>query len=47
VISIRVELEYRSLAISLSGQGPKGEFDASIITESEITDLLRRLKLIQ
>jgi hypothetical protein len=39
--------EYRSVARSLSRWGPKGEHDASITAESEITDLLRWLKLIQ
>jgi hypothetical protein len=42
-----VEPKYRSLARSLFGWGPKGESDASIITESEIEDLVRRLKLIR
>jgi hypothetical protein len=47
LIAIGVELEYRSIARSLSIRGPKGEPDVSIAAESEITDLLRRLKLIQ
>jgi hypothetical protein len=46
LIAIGVEPEYRSIARSLSGQGPNGEPDALIATESEITYLLRRLKLI-
>jgi hypothetical protein len=37
----------RSVARSLSGQGPKGEPDALITAESEILNLLRRLKLIR
>jgi hypothetical protein len=36
----------RFVARSLSGRGPKGEFDALIVVESEIMDLLRSLKLI-
>jgi hypothetical protein len=47
LIDIGVEPEYRSIARSLSGRGPNGEPDASITTESEIVDLLRRLKLIR
>jgi hypothetical protein len=47
LIAIGVELEYRSVARSLSIRGPKGEPDVLIADESEITDLLRRLKLIQ
>jgi hypothetical protein len=47
LIAIKVEAEYRSVTRSLSERGPKGESDASIATESEITDLLRMLKLIQ
>jgi hypothetical protein len=46
LIVIGVESEYRSVARSLSGWGPKGEPDAPIATESEIADLVRRLKLI-
>jgi hypothetical protein len=46
LIAIRVETEYRSASRSLSGWGPKGESNAPITTESEITDLLRLLKLI-
>jgi hypothetical protein len=42
-----VEAEYRSIARSISRWGPKGELDAPIVAESKITDLLRRLKLIQ
>jgi hypothetical protein len=43
----QVEPEYRSVTKSLSGRGPKGESDASIVAESEIADLLRWLKLIR
>jgi hypothetical protein len=46
LIAIRVETEYRSVTKSLSGWGPKGEPNAPIATESEVTDLLRLLKLI-
>jgi hypothetical protein len=46
LIAIGVELEYRSVSISLSRWGPKGEPNAPIATESEMTDLLRLLKLI-
>jgi hypothetical protein len=45
-IAIVVEPDYRSVSISLSGWGPKGESNAPIATESEMTDLLRLLKLI-
>jgi hypothetical protein len=46
LISIGVEPEYRSVSGSLSGWGPKGEPNAPIAAESEMTDLLRLLKLI-
>jgi hypothetical protein len=46
LIAIRVEPEYRSVCRSLSGWGPKGEPNVPIATESEMTDLLRLLKLI-
>jgi hypothetical protein len=46
LIAIRVETEYRSVSRSLSGWSPKGEFNALIAAESEMTDLLRLLKLI-
>jgi hypothetical protein len=46
LIAIGVELEYRSVSISLSGWGSKGELNAPITAESEMTDLLRLLKLI-
>jgi hypothetical protein len=45
LITIGVELEYRSVTRSLSRWGPRGELDALITAESEITDLLRQLKL--
>jgi hypothetical protein len=46
LIAIGVESECRSVARSLSEWGTKGELDVPIAAESEITDLLRRLKLI-
>jgi hypothetical protein len=46
LIAIRVEPEYRSVSRSLSGWGPKGDSNAPIVAESEMTDLLRLLKLI-
>jgi hypothetical protein len=46
LIAIGVEPEYRSITRSLSGWGPKGEHNASITTDSEVTDFLRLLKLI-
>jgi hypothetical protein len=47
LIAIGVEQEYRSIARSLSGLGPKGEHDALITAESEVTYFFRPLKLIQ
>jgi hypothetical protein len=47
LIAIGVESECRSAGRSYSGWGPKREPDATITAESEITDLLRRLKLTQ
>jgi hypothetical protein len=47
ILAIGVELEYRSVARSLSGWGPKGEPNALIIAGREVTDFLRRLKLIR
>jgi hypothetical protein len=44
--AIGVESEYRSISRSLSRWGPKGEPNAPIATESEMTNLLRLLKLI-
>jgi hypothetical protein len=47
LIAIGVESEYRSISRSLSGWGPKGEPDAPIATESEVTNFFRPLKRIQ
>jgi hypothetical protein len=44
LIAIGVEPEYRSVTRSLSGWGLKGEPNALIAAESEMTDLLRWLK---
>jgi hypothetical protein len=46
MLAIRVEPEYRSVTRSLSVCGPKGESNAPIAAESEVTDFLRLLKLI-
>jgi hypothetical protein len=46
LIYIRVEPEYRYVSRSLSGWGHKRELNVSITAESEMTDLLRLLKLI-
>jgi hypothetical protein len=46
ILAIGVEPEYRSITRSLSGWGPKGEVNALITAESEVTDFLRLLKLI-
>jgi hypothetical protein len=46
MLAIEVELEYRSVARSLFGWGPKGDPNASITAESEVTNFLRLLKLI-
>jgi hypothetical protein len=46
MLAIKVEPEYRSVTRSLYGWGPKGEPDAPITAESEVTDFLRLLKLI-
>jgi hypothetical protein len=46
-IAIGIESECRSIARSLSEWGTKGEPDVLIAAESEIADLVRRLKLIQ
>jgi hypothetical protein len=46
LIAIGVEPEYRSISRSLSGWGPKGEPNALIVVESEMTALFRLLKLI-
>jgi hypothetical protein len=42
MIAIRIGPEYRSVTISLSGWGPKGESNAPIAVGSEVTDFLRR-----
>jgi hypothetical protein len=47
LIAIRVESEYRSVATSLSRWGPKGELNAPIVIESEVTYFFRLLKLIR
>jgi hypothetical protein len=46
MLAIGAETEYRSISKSLSGWGHKGEINAPIAAESEITDFLRLLKLI-
>jgi hypothetical protein len=46
LIAIGVEPEYKSVAISLFGWGPKGEPYASIAAESKVTNFFRLLKLI-
>jgi hypothetical protein len=46
ILSIGVEPEYRYVTRSFSGLGPKGELNAPIAAESEVTDFLRLLKLI-
>jgi hypothetical protein len=46
MIAIGVELEYRSIVISLSKWGPNGEHNDPIAAESEVTDSLKLLKLI-
>jgi hypothetical protein len=46
MLTIGVETEYRFVTRLLSGWGPKGEPNAPIATESELTDFLRLLKLI-
>jgi hypothetical protein len=47
MIAIRVKSDYRFVARSLSVWGPNGEPNSPITVESEVTDLLRRLKLIR
>jgi hypothetical protein len=47
LIAIGVETECRSVVRSLSRQGPIGEPDAPIATESKIANLFRRLKMIR
>jgi hypothetical protein len=39
LIAIGVETEYRSIARSLSGWGPKGESNAPIVVGSEVTEV--------
>jgi hypothetical protein len=46
MLAIGVEAEYRSVTRSLSAWGTKGELNSPITVESEVTDLLRLLKLI-
>jgi hypothetical protein len=46
MLAIRIEPEYRFVTRSLSGWGPKGESNASIVVESEVADFLKLLKLI-
>jgi hypothetical protein len=46
LIAIGVEPEYRSVSTSLFEWGPKGKLNAPIAVESEMTNLLRLLKLI-
>jgi hypothetical protein len=46
MLAIGVEPEYRSATRSLSEWGPKGEPNAPIAAESEVTNFLRLLKLI-
>jgi hypothetical protein len=46
MLAIGIEAEYRYVTRSLSGWGPKGEHNAPIAAESEVTDFLRLLKLI-
>jgi hypothetical protein len=46
MLVIGVEPEYRSVAISLSGRGPKGEANVSIATGSEDAYFFRLLTLL-
>jgi hypothetical protein len=46
MLAIGVEQEYRSVTRSLSGWGPKGESNALMAAESEVTDFLRHLQWI-
>jgi hypothetical protein len=46
MLAIGVESKYRSVTRSLSGWGPKGESNAPIAIDSEVTDFLRMLQLI-
>jgi hypothetical protein len=47
MIAIGVEPDYISVAILLSGWGPKGKLNTPITTGSEVMDFLRLLKLIR
>jgi hypothetical protein len=47
LIAIGVEPEYRSITRSLSGWGAKGDPNAPIVAENEITNFFRLLKLIR
>jgi hypothetical protein len=46
MLAIGVETEHIFVTRSLSGWGPKGEPNALITAESEVTDFLRLMKLI-
>jgi hypothetical protein len=46
ILAIEVETEYRYVTRSLFEWGSKGESNAPITAESEVTDFLRLLKLI-
>jgi hypothetical protein len=46
MLAIGVESDYRSVARSLFRWGPKGESNALITVGNEVTDFLRRLKLV-
>jgi hypothetical protein len=46
LIVIGIEPNYISIARSLSERGPRGEPSAPIVSESEVTNLFRMLKLI-
>jgi hypothetical protein len=47
LIAIELEPEYRSVTRSLSGWSSKGDPNASITAESEVTNFFRLLKLIR
>jgi hypothetical protein len=47
LIAIGIEADYRSVAKSLFGWGPKEEPNAPIATESEVMNFFRLLKLIR
>jgi hypothetical protein len=46
ILAIGLKTEYRYVTRPLSRWGPKGESNAPIVVESEVTDFLRLLKLI-